>query len=64
MFAVVDALILNKIDLMPYIDFDLNAFRIAVRAVNADAPLFEVSCKTGEGIEAWTEWLQTRSRAG
>ena len=64
MFAAVDALILNKIDLMPYIDFDLEAFRIAVRAVNADAPLFEVSCKTGEGIGAWTEWLQTRSRAG
>ena len=63
MFAAVDALILNKIDLMPYIDFDLEAFRIAVRAVNADAPLFEVSCKTGEGIGAWTEWLQTRSRS-
>jgi hydrogenase nickel incorporation protein HypB len=64
MFAAVDALILNKIDLMPYIDFDLEAFRIAARAVNADAPLFEVSCTTGEGIGAWTEWLQTRSRAG
>ena len=50
MFAAVDALILNKIDLMPYIDFDLEAFRTAIRALNADAPLFEVSCKTGEGI--------------
>ena len=61
MFAAVDALILNKIDLMPYIDFDLEAFRTAVRALNADAPLFEVSCKTGEGIEAWAEWLLTQS---
>ncbi|NIV35759.1 MAG: hydrogenase nickel incorporation protein HypB [Anaerolineae bacterium] len=63
MFAAVDALILNKIDLMPYIDFDLEAFRTAVRALNADAPLFEVSCKTGEGIEAWAEWLLTRGSA-
>jgi hydrogenase nickel incorporation protein HypB len=61
MFAAVDAIILNKIDLMPYIDFDLEAFRTAVRALNADAPMFEVSCKTGEGIGAWAEWLLARS---
>jgi hydrogenase nickel incorporation protein HypB len=58
MFAVVDAIVLNKIDLVPYIDFDLEAFRTAVHALNADAPLFEVSCKTGEGLEAWVEWLR------
>ena len=57
MFTVVDALVLNKMDLMPYLDFDLEAFRAAVRALNADAPLFEVSCKTGEGLEAWVDWL-------
>jgi hydrogenase nickel incorporation protein HypB len=57
MFTVVDALVLNKVDLMPYLDFDLIAFRTAVRALNADAPLFEVSCKTGEGIKVWAEWL-------
>jgi hydrogenase nickel incorporation protein HypB len=57
MFTVVDALVLNKTDLMPYIDFDPEAFRTAVRALNTDAPLFEVSCRTGEGIEAWAEWL-------
>ena len=62
MFAAVDALILNKIDLMPYIDFDLEAFRTAIRALNADAPLFEVSCKTGEGMGVWAEWLRTQSR--
>jgi hydrogenase nickel incorporation protein HypB len=62
MFAAVDALILNKIDLMPYLDFDLEAFRTAVRALNADAPLFEVSCKVGEGIGMWTEWLLNQSR--
>lgn len=62
MFAEVDALVLNKIDLMPYIDFDLEAFRTAVTALNADAPQFEVSCKTGEGIEDWAEWLLAQSR--
>ena len=57
MFSVVDALVLNKVDLMPYLDFDAEAFRTAVRALNANAPLFEVSCKTGEGIGKWVEWL-------
>jgi len=57
MFTVVDVLVLNKMDLMPYMDFDLAAFRAAVRALNAAAPLFEVSCKTGQDIEAWVEWL-------
>ena len=60
MFVVVDALVLNKIDLMPYLDFDAAAFRQAVRALNAEAPLFEVSCKTGEGLDAWVEWLLAR----
>ncbi len=62
MFSEVDALVLNKIDLMPYIDFDLEAFRTAVMALNADAPQFQVSCKTGEGIEEWAEWLLAQSK--
>jgi len=57
MFTEVDAIVLNKIDLLPYIDFDLPAFRTAVRALNSEAPIFELSCKTGEGLEAWLEWL-------
>jgi hydrogenase nickel incorporation protein HypB len=63
MFTVVDALVLNKIDLMPYIDFDAKAFRTAVRALNPEAPIFEVSCKTGEGIAPWAEWLKARPAA-
>ncbi|MGD8474703.1 MAG: hydrogenase nickel incorporation protein HypB [Anaerolineae bacterium] len=62
MFSEVDALVLNKIDLMPYIDFDLEAFRTAVMALNADAPQFLVSCKTGEGIQEWAEWLLAQSQ--
>jgi hydrogenase nickel incorporation protein HypB len=61
MFTVVDALVLNKVDLMPYLDFELEAFRTAFRALNPNAPLFQVSCKTGEGIEAWVEWLLNQS---
>ena len=57
-FAVADGLVLNKVDLAPYIDFHGEAFRTAVRALNAGAPLFEVSCKTGEGIAAWAAWLE------
>lgn len=57
MFEVVDAIVLNKMDLLPYIDFDLAAFQTAVGAVNPRAPLFEVSCRTGEGLQAFVDWL-------
>jgi hydrogenase nickel incorporation protein HypB len=57
MFAAVDVLLLNKVDLMPYIDFDADAFRTSVRALNPEAPLFSVSCTTGEGFDRWIEWL-------
>jgi hydrogenase nickel incorporation protein HypB len=60
MFEAVDAIVLNKIDLIPYVDFDLTAFRRAVRALNDEAPIFEVSCKTGEGLAAWVDWLAGR----
>jgi hydrogenase nickel incorporation protein HypB len=61
MFAAVDALVLNKTDLMPYLDFDLEAFRTAVRALNPDVAFFQVSCKTGDGLEGWVEWLSRQS---
>jgi len=60
MFTVVDALILNKLDLMPYVEFRRDAFHTAFRALNARAPLFELSCRTGEGIAAWIEWLESQ----
>ncbi len=56
-FMDMDAIVLNKIDLMPYLDFDWAAFERAVRAVNRSAPIFRVSCRTGEGIAAWIAWL-------
>jgi hydrogenase nickel incorporation protein HypB len=56
-FTKVDAIIINKIDLLPYLDFDLGAFRELVKGLNPGVKVFEVSCKTDEGIEAWTTWL-------
>ena len=60
MFSVVDVLLLNKIDLLPLLDFDLDYFRRGVEALNPNVAFFSVSCKTGEGIEAWVEWLLAR----
>jgi len=58
MFTAVDALVLNKTDLAPYVDFGLESFQAAFRALNPRAPLFPLSCKTGEGLEAWVAWLE------
>lgn len=56
-FVGMDAVVLNKIDLAPYVDFDRDAFVRAVQAVNGDAPIFPLSCRTGEGLEPWLTWL-------
>jgi hydrogenase nickel incorporation protein HypB len=58
MFSAATAVVLNKIDTLPVIDFDLKRFREGVLAVNAGAPIFEVSCKTGEGLSSWITWLK------
>jgi len=61
MFAAVDAIVINKIDLLPYVQFDLEGFRRLVTGLNSDVRVFEVSCKTGEGIEAWADWLLSKA---
>jgi hydrogenase nickel incorporation protein HypB len=57
MFHKADAVILNKIDLAGACGVDLNVLRANVRDVNPKAPVFELSCKTGEGLPAWLDWL-------
>jgi len=57
MFAVSDAIVLNKIDLIELVDFDRAFFYESVRALNPRPPIFEVSCRTGAGVAAWAEWL-------
>jgi hydrogenase nickel incorporation protein HypB len=58
-FSTVQAIVLNKVDLEPYIDFDMSRFTEGVRAANPGAPIFRASCKTGEGIGDWIAWLKT-----
>ena len=62
-FTVVDAVVINKMDLAPYVEFDLAALREAIRGLNRCAEIFEVSCRTGEGIAPWAAWLEGRWRA-
>ena len=61
-FTAVDAVIINKMDLARYVDIDLNALREAIRGLNREAAVFEVSCRTGEGIADWADWLEARWR--
>ncbi len=58
-FTAVDAVVLNKIDLAPYVDFKLDAMRQGVERLNQRAKIFEISCRTGEGIPTWTGWLES-----
>ena len=56
-FVDADAVIVNKIDLLPYVDFDRTAFHRSVEGLNPKVEVFQVSCKTGEGIEKWCSWI-------
>lgn len=57
MFSKVDALIINKIDVMPYFDFDMEKLKEFVAKLNKSVKIFPISAKTGEGVKEWTEWL-------
>lgn len=56
-FVAVDAVVINKVDLLPYLHFDVAAFRKLVTGMNPDVAIFEISCETGQGIEKWAEWV-------
>jgi hydrogenase nickel incorporation protein HypB len=60
MFHEAEAVLLNKIDLIPYSGVSLEELTTNVREVNPKAHIFPVSCRTGEGLPAWIEWLATR----
>jgi hydrogenase nickel incorporation protein HypB len=62
MFAAAQLVLLNKIDLLPYLDFDMPRALANLRAVNPEAPALALSAKTGEGMAAWHDWLR-RQRA-
>jgi hydrogenase nickel incorporation protein HypB len=56
-FLNADVVLINKIDLHPYVDFDLDFYKKTVLELNPRLILFEVSCKTGQGLEGWFNWL-------
>ncbi|MEW6401479.1 MAG: hydrogenase nickel incorporation protein HypB [Chloroflexota bacterium] len=62
MYRGVDALIINKIDLLPYIPFKMDYFQRGVEALNPGVITFPVSCQSGEGIDAWIEWLMQNAK--
>jgi hydrogenase nickel incorporation protein HypB len=60
MFHVCDAALLNKIDLLPYLDYDREAAVQNTLKVNPEMPIFEISAKTEEGFDSWIEWLKQK----
>ncbi len=59
-----DLLLLNKVDLLPYVRFDLGAFRHDIERLHPGVPVLEVSATTGAGIEGWLAWLGARAGTG
>jgi len=57
MYRGVDALVINKIDLLPYVPFDMDYFREGVEILNPGLVSFPLSCRTGEGFDSWIAWL-------
>lgn len=63
MFEVCQALIINKIDVLPYFDFDMDKVREFARKRNPGIEIFPISAKTGEGVDAWCDWLSGQVKA-
>ncbi len=63
MFNISSVLVLNKTDLLPYVDFNLDRASDFARALNKDIKIFPVSCRTGEGLEPWYTWLREQVAA-
>ena len=60
MFTICDCLLINKIDVMPYFDFDLEACKKYVTRLNPKIKIIPISARTGEGIDEWADWLRTQ----
>ena len=57
MFAASQVMIVNKLDLLPYVDYNVEKVKRQALAINPHLRIFEVSCRTGAGLDAWCEWL-------
>ena len=62
-FQIAQAVILNKVDTMPVFNFNREAFDESVRQLNPSAPIFPIAATTGEGVEAWANWLREQIRS-
>ena len=63
MFSICDVLLINKIDVLPYFDFDIEKCREYVLHLNPNMTIIPISSRTGEGIGAWADWLRTQTKA-
>ena len=63
MFSICDVVLINKIDVMPYFDFDLEQCKKNILMRNPNAKIIPICAKTGEGIEEWADWLKTETAA-
>ena len=63
LFNLAKAMVLNKIDLLPHVDFDLARARAFAVKLNRSLDIFELSCRSGEALDAWYRWLE-KARAG
>ena len=60
LFNLAQALVLNKVDLLPYVDFSLERAKDFSTRLNKDLEIFDVSCRNGQGLDAWYAWLRAR----
>ena len=63
MFSVCDVLLINKIDVLPYFDFDIEACKKYVKRLNPNMKIIPISARTGEGVAEWADWLRTEIKA-
>ena len=57
MFRSADVVIVNKIDLLPHLDVDMDLFRRNLASINPSARVIEISAKTGDGVDSWIDWI-------
>jgi hydrogenase nickel incorporation protein HypB len=62
MFTEADVVLVNKLDLLPHLDFQVDSFRKGVTRLNPSVEILEISCKTGEGLEPWLSWLRSQMK--
>ncbi|WP_432474060.1 hydrogenase nickel incorporation protein HypB [Amphritea sp. HPY] len=63
MFYAADLMLLNKVDLLPHLDFDVEQCIAAARQVNPEIEVIQISARSGEGMTQWLEWIEQRRRA-